>query len=609
RFNQGSAASCTSVDKSYWAGSFRRAACTKGPRNRDRNRTAVNSSQTRPGSILPFASQRSRICVCEAYDDLLIQDPVYCAIDQKDRQAERNPPSSSSFLTWQRQKTTRLAMKPQPCTSECVEQRRIETPRNEHELPRVKQEADGHLLCLDAFRIVLNDHDASEKRWFVSTVNLQMASVQFCVACRLARVYHVRIAAFSPWIVERDHKWEERHGGGGDGASEVPRLRDAASGSNVLSHHRDHSLRIPRLCLRRMTWELSTFTSDRQLAASMQRLAMVGDEFGADVREAMFPPLTQRLTFGRDFNRAIRSLSRGGCNDQTLSTALRGIAPPPASSLLELSFGSYFNEELDESVLLPSSIRRLTFGSGFNRPIDRIKWPPAIRDLVFGWRFNQDVQGVSFPSSLETLEFGFSFNQPVRGVCWPASLRQLSFGDMFSQDIGGDGTAGDWPEPLERLTFGDSFNPSNTAPIALPKRLVSLALGNGFNQPVDTISWPDSLRELQMGDSFNQPINRVRWPASLKRLTFGAGGSFNQDIDTVRWPQSLEVLEFGWKFNRSITRVEWPPSLRELSFGWDFDQAVVVEGVGVRWPASLQRLTFGQNFNQSLVTSSGGGDG
>ncbi len=57
------------------------------------------------------------------------------------------------------------------------------------------------LLCLDALRIVLDDHDVSTRQqWFQSTVQLSTVSLEFCIACRLARLYHVRIATFSPWL-------------------------------------------------------------------------------------------------------------------------------------------------------------------------------------------------------------------------------------------------------------------------------------------------------------------------------------------------------------------------------------------------------------------------
>jgi len=67
------------------------------------------------------------------------------------------------------------------------------------------------LLCLDALRVVLDDHDVSTRQqWFQSTVHLSTVSLEFCIACRLARLYHVRIATFSPWLRTERHDEEEQ---------------------------------------------------------------------------------------------------------------------------------------------------------------------------------------------------------------------------------------------------------------------------------------------------------------------------------------------------------------------------------------------------------------
>ena len=72
--------------------------------------------------------------------------------------------------------------------------------------------ARQELLCLDALRVALDDHDIStRKQWFQSTVHLSMVSLEFCIACRLARLYHVRIATFSPWLQTERQEREDQH--------------------------------------------------------------------------------------------------------------------------------------------------------------------------------------------------------------------------------------------------------------------------------------------------------------------------------------------------------------------------------------------------------------
>ena len=335
------------------------------------------------------------------------------------------------------------------------------------------------------------------------------------------------------------------------------------------------SSRVPRLRALKITWDLSTAQSDSQLTAELERLLVMGADMNDDVEEALFPPLLQRLSFARDFKRAVERLSekhhhpplalerpskRGGEGGCRSPGSLRP-APSTLPLVKELVFGSYFNEELDETFELPSSLTRLNMGSWFNRPIDRVKWPRGMRHLSLGWRFNFPVAEVVWPPSLQTLEFGYAFNQPIVSVAWPASLKEIHFSGMFSEAIDG---VRRWPPVLELLSFGD-----------------------GFNKPVVGVTWPASLRQLTFGWGFNQPIAGVDWPASLQQLSFG--WKFNQPVAGVAWPDSLEQLEFGRDFNQPISGVAWPVSLQRLEFGGRFSQPFD----DVVLPSSLLLLVFG----------------
>ncbi|CAN0240998.1 unnamed protein product, partial [Ectocarpus fasciculatus] len=50
----------------------------------------------------------------------------------------------------------------------------------------------GGSKCLDAFIVALNQAcGGQEKRWYVSTLELQLVSLEFCGACRSAQLLDV----------------------------------------------------------------------------------------------------------------------------------------------------------------------------------------------------------------------------------------------------------------------------------------------------------------------------------------------------------------------------------------------------------------------------------
>jgi len=74
----------------------------------------------------------------------------------------------------------------------------------------------------------------------------------------------------------------------------------------------------------------------------------------------------------------------------------------------------------------PTSLQQLSFGTWFNQPIAGVMWPASLQQLSFGANFNQSITRVVWPAFLLQLSFGVWFNQPVAGVVWPASLQQLT---------------------------------------------------------------------------------------------------------------------------------------------------------------------------------------
>ena len=68
------------------------------------------------------------------------------------------------------------------------------------------------------------------------------------------------------------------------------------------------------------------------------------------------------------------------------------------------------------------------------------------------------------------------------------------------------------------------------------------------------------LKSLSFGDGFNESLKGVAWPNSLQCLSCGDG--FNQSLEGVAWPSSLQCLSFGFKFNQSLQGTAWPSNPR-----------------------------------------------
>ncbi|CAN0511524.1 unnamed protein product, partial [Ectocarpus sp. 8 AP-2014] len=57
----------------------------------------------------------------------------------------------------------------------------------------------GRSKCLDAFVVALNQTcDGGDKRWYASTLELQLVSLEFCGACRRVPTLHVRVDRQTP---------------------------------------------------------------------------------------------------------------------------------------------------------------------------------------------------------------------------------------------------------------------------------------------------------------------------------------------------------------------------------------------------------------------------
>lgn len=340
----------------------------------------------------------------------------------------------------------------------------------------------GGSRCLDAVLVVLHQaHEAEEgdgqiRRRYLSTLELQLVSLEFCMACRSIPTLHVRIVPGAPPTL-----WTPR----GNEARETPqrhsmRGRKSSRCLNVPDKEATFSpSRVPMVRAARLTWRLraqvlvKSGTMERWKGLEWMRLEGGGDS--ARLESVVWPPRLKRLVL-----------------DTSLETPAREITWP--AHLEQLSFGCCFDKPI-AGVVWPASLQQLSFGYAFNQSIAEVKWPASLKELSFGQYFNQPIAGVEWPVSLQRLSLGNAFNQPITEILWPASLRQESLGYVFNQSIAGVA----WPASVQRLAFGACFN-----------------------QPIAGVVWPPSLTELLFWNNFSQPVAETVWPPSLKYFSVGS---------------------------------------------------------------------------------------
>ncbi|CAM9393068.1 unnamed protein product, partial [Hapterophycus canaliculatus] len=198
----------------------------------------------------------------------------------------------------------------------------------------------GPSRCLDAIIIAL-EQASDGKRWYTSTKELQLASLQFCAACRSVPVFHLRVDSGTP-----------------------TRLWTSAAARGTRSAKKLSLTRVPAVRAREVTWGIS--------AAALRNVK--GDVLSK----------VEWLSFGNDFN----------------GSPIHGATWP--ESLQHLTFEWDFNQPI-EMVRWPASLQVLSLGIDFNQPIKRVSWPSSLRQLILGRSFNQPINGVSWPASLQEL--------------------------------------------------------------------------------------------------------------------------------------------------------------------------------------------------------------
>ncbi|CAM9470004.1 unnamed protein product, partial [Ectocarpus sp. 12 AP-2014] len=265
--------------------------------------------------------------------------------------------------------------------------------------------------CLDAIVVALDEtYDGTS--WYTSTKELQLASLEFCEACRNHQTLHLKV---------------DPH---------TPRSLLAAADAPPPHPNRLCPTRVPRLRARRVTWNMPT-------AAELNVPLLVMAE-------------VVRLEFGHRFNGSLDVVA-WPCRLETVEFCRRSTFDQPVEqvawpvSMQKLTFGALFDQPI-EAASFPASLKQLAFGANslFNQPVGRMEWPTSLQKLTFGQCFDRPVEEVVWPASLLQLTFGNEFNQPVEGTSWPDSLQTLVFGERFNQPV--DNVR--WPSSLQEVAFG-----------------------------------------------------------------------------------------------------------------------------------------------------------
>ncbi|CAM9664373.1 unnamed protein product, partial [Ectocarpus fasciculatus] len=197
--------------------------------------------------------------------------------------------------------------------------------------------------CLEALIVALNE-TCDGTSWYTSTKELQLTSLEFCIACRSYPTVHLNVN------------------------EQTPRRLLASVDAPPPHPKRLCWTRVPRLRARRVTWNMPTT---------------------AELRTPIFAMTdVDYLEFGMYFE-----------------DSLEAVAWPGRLKTIRFQLASEFNQPL-ELVKWPVSLQKISFGKDFNQPIERgVFWPDSLQTLVFGVDFNQPVDNVRWPSSLQELTF------------------------------------------------------------------------------------------------------------------------------------------------------------------------------------------------------------
>lgn len=242
----------------------------------------------------------------------------------------------------------------------------------------------GESRCVDAFTVALFQayHRKEEEwAWYVSTLELQLASLDFCRACRRVPTLHFRVLDETPrtlWAPRGDQSRQKLR-------EQVP-PSSATDSENATDVAEAIPSRVPEVRAACLTWALGHKTLE----------CSGGFKRWGDLRSLRLP---------------------GG-----------GRRWPGAKSMewprtLKVLMVDVWFDELVRATSWPAHLQELTVGLYFNRPLSEIVWPASLRRLSFEPGLDS-IDGVVWPPRLQQLSLGSLFDHPIAGVVWPASLQR-----------------------------------------------------------------------------------------------------------------------------------------------------------------------------------------
>lgn len=215
-----------------------------------------------------------------------------------------------------------------------------------------------------------------------------------------------------------------------------------------------------------------------------------------------------------------------------------------------------------------------------------------------------DFCRVHWPEGIEEVQLT-DFDIPIEGVAWPIGLVRLAFHDLRPDYSTSHVMMGLFNRAFDGATF--------------PSRLREMFLGEGFNQPLGGIVWPQGLERLSL-PGYRRSIDDARWPPALKSLEFMLPEQirlrkapyveledlgrlqigFNSRFTTL--PASLETLWLSDSFEQSPEGVVWPSGLSTLGLGAGFSPYLMS---GVSWPSSLRHLFSTYDVDETVSLPQG----
>ncbi|KAF2069957.1 hypothetical protein CYY_008721 [Polysphondylium violaceum] len=172
------------------------------------------------------------------------------------------------------------------------------------------------------------------------------------------------------------------------------------------------------------------------------------------------------------------------------------------------------------------------------------------------------------------LHINIEVNEIIKPNTLIDQIKSITFGSTFNQPI----LANSIPPFVETIIFGEAYDQPFMNADILPRNLVKLVFGSGFNRPIDFISSLMSLEELEFGKEFYQLLKKDTLPQNINKLVFKSGYYHRKLLNWI--PSSVTDLTFGDNLVKS-----------PISLSLPIDQV----------PSSITRLTLCDNQSINSV--------